>query len=141
MIWSWPGQFRAGAAVDRVTSLLDVGPTLLDLAGAPMKNVAGRSLSRFLSGHGDVQGWPDDALPECCGHRGAHPSRMLREGPWKLVFDIEHDAPAALYHLADDLTEQKNLIGEAAQQDRVARMEMLYREIRGSKRSTPVPGE
>ena len=68
-------------------------------------------------------------------------AHALREGPWKLVFDIEHDAPAALYNLADDLTEQKNLIGEPAQKDRVARMEKLYREIRGSKRSAPVPGE
>ena len=56
MIWSWPGRFRAGTVVDRVTSLLDVGPTLLDLAGAPpMKNVSGRSLSGFLLGGGDVQ--------------------------------------------------------------------------------------
>lgn len=68
-------------------------------------------------------------------HGMAH---ALRAGPWKLVFDIEHDAPAALYHLADDLTEQKNLLGEAAQKERVERMEKLYREIRSSKRSTPV---
>lgn len=68
-------------------------------------------------------------------------AHALREGPWKLVFDIEHDAPAAFFHLADDLTEQKNLIGEPAQKDRIARMEQLYREIRSSKRSTPVPGE
>jgi arylsulfatase A-like enzyme len=68
-------------------------------------------------------------------------AHALREGPWKLVFDIEHDAPAAFFHLADDLTEQKNLIGEPAQKERIARMEQLYREIRSSKRSTPVPGE
>jgi hypothetical protein len=36
---------------------------------------------------------------------------------------------------------EKNLIGEAAQKDRIARMEKLYLEIRGSKRSTPVPSE
>jgi hypothetical protein len=68
-------------------------------------------------------------------------AHALREGPWKLVFDIEHDAPAALYNLADDLTEQQNLIGEPAQKDRLARLQKLYREIRGSKRSTPLPGE
>ncbi|MBI5387907.1 MAG: arylsulfatase [Verrucomicrobia bacterium] len=65
-------------------------------------------------------------------HGMAH---ALREGPWKLVLDIEHDKPAALYNLADDLSEQKNLIADAAQAERVKRMEQLYREIRASKRS------
>ena len=70
-------------------------------------------------------------------HGMAH---ALREGPWKLVLDIEHNAPAALYNLADDLAEQKNLIGDAAQAERITRMAKVYREIRASKRSTPVPG-
>lgn len=65
-------------------------------------------------------------------------AHALREGPWKLVFDIEHNAPVALYNLDDDLTEQKNLIADEAQKERVARMDKIYRNIRGSKRSTPV---
>ena len=65
-------------------------------------------------------------------------AHALREGPWKLVFDIEHDKAVALYNLADDLTEQKNLIGDETQKERIARMDKLYREIRSSKRSTPV---
>lgn len=64
-------------------------------------------------------------------------AHALREGSWKLVLDIEHDKPAALYNLADDLTEQNNLIADPAQADRVARMEQLYRDIRKSDRSTP----
>lgn len=64
-------------------------------------------------------------------------AHALREGPWKLVFDIEHDKPVALYNLTDDLSEQKNLFADTAQADRVKRMEKLYREIRSSKRSTP----
>jgi arylsulfatase A-like enzyme len=67
-------------------------------------------------------------------------AHALREGPWKLVFNIEHDKPVALYNLADDLTEQQNLIADAAQAERIQRMEKLYREIRGSKRSVPVVG-
>ncbi len=65
-------------------------------------------------------------------------AHALREGPWKLVFDIEHDGPAALYNLPDDLTEQKNLIADAAQAERIRRMERIYREIRSSRRSVPV---
>ena len=64
-------------------------------------------------------------------------AHALREGPWKLVFDIAGDKPAALYNLADDLTEKKNLFAEPAHATRVQRMEQLYREIRRSTRSTP----
>jgi arylsulfatase A-like enzyme len=67
-------------------------------------------------------------------HGMAH---ALREGTWKLVLDIENDKPAALYDLADDLAEQKNLISDPAQVERVKRMEKIYRDIRASKRSTP----
>jgi arylsulfatase A-like enzyme len=65
-------------------------------------------------------------------------AHALREGPWKLVFDIEHDQPVALYHLADDLAEQTNRIAEAGQADRVKRLEKAYRDLRASKRSTVV---
>ena len=108
MIWSWPGRFRAGAACAAVTSLLDIGPTLLDLAGAPpMKNVAGRSLSGFSSGDGDVKGWPDDALAECCGSPAGRPSRMLREGPWKIILHHGYDQPQ-LFNLVEDPEEMND---------------------------------
>ncbi|HAK95414.1 MAG TPA: hypothetical protein DCM87_10510 [Planctomycetes bacterium] len=65
-------------------------------------------------------------------------AHALREGSWKLVLDIEGDKPAALYDLAADLGEQKNLIDDPAQAERVTHMEKLYRDIRASKRSTKV---
>ena len=67
-------------------------------------------------------------------------AHALREGPWKLVFNIEHDKPVALYNLDDELVEQQNLIADAAQSERIQRMEKLYREIRASRRSVPVVG-
>jgi arylsulfatase A-like enzyme len=66
-------------------------------------------------------------------------AHALREGPWKLLFDIEHDAPVALHNLDDDLSEQTNLIADPAQADRVQRMTQIYRDICSSKRSTPAP--
>jgi len=102
MIWSWPRRFRVGATVDRVSSLLDIGPTLLALAGAPpMKAAAGRSLTGFLMGEDEVKGWPDDAFAECCGSPAGYPSRMLREGPWKIILHHGHDQPQ-LFNLAED---------------------------------------
>lgn len=63
-------------------------------------------------------------------------AHALRDGPWKLVLDIAQDKPAALYHLANDLAEKKNLIADPAHAARIQRMEKLYRDIRASKRST-----
>jgi hypothetical protein len=63
-------------------------------------------------------------------------AHALRAGSWKLVLDMR-DKPAALYNLAEDLAEQKNLIGASSQAERVRQMEQIYREIRASRRSTP----
>ncbi len=65
-----------------------------------------------------------------------HMPHALREGDWKLTLNIV-DQPAALYNLAEDLAEKKNLIADAAQAERVHRMGQLYREQRAAKRSTP----
>jgi arylsulfatase A-like enzyme len=64
-------------------------------------------------------------------------AHALREGSWKLVFNIEHDKPVALFNLAGDLGEKQNLFDDPAQTERVKRMEKIYRDIRASKRSTP----
>lgn len=64
-------------------------------------------------------------------------AHALRMGPWKLVFDIAHDAPVALYNLDRDLAETNNLIGVPAEQTRIQMMEQRYREIRASARSIP----
>jgi choline-sulfatase len=128
MIWAWPGRFRAGSVVGRVTSLLDIGPTLLELAGAPpMKNVAGRSLSGFLRGGGDVQGWPDDALAECCGYQADQLSRMLREGPWKIIVHHGHDMPQ-LFNLAEDPQEMRDRSDDPACADVRQRLLRRVRE-------------
>ena len=63
-------------------------------------------------------------------------AHALREGPWKLTFDLQ-DKPVALYNLAEDLAEQKNRIDDPAQADRIKRMDQMYRAIRKSKRSLP----
>mgnify|MGYP005841423947 CR=1 FL=1 len=114
MIWSWPGRFRAAAVEHRVTSLLDVGPTLVELAGAPpMKGVSGRSLAGLLQEGGEARNWPDEALAECCGYQADHLSRMLRAGPWKIICHHGFDRPQ-LFHLADDPEEMRDRGGDPA---------------------------
>ncbi len=66
-------------------------------------------------------------------------AHAIREGTWKLVFNIQ-DQPAALYDLSADLAEAHNLLDDPGQADRVKRLERVYREIRASRRSTPPLG-
>ena len=101
MIWSWPGQLEEGNRVSEVTSLLDVGATLLDLGDAnPLPGTRGRSLKGFLEGSG-VPDWPDDALSENYSGRGEPPARMVRQGPWKLNHYHGYDAPQ-LFNIDED---------------------------------------
>lgn len=111
MLWSWPGAFRAGAEVDAVTSLLDIGPTLADLAGAePLPERRGSSLTGFLYPHGDTSTWPDVAFAETYA-LAQRPARMLRSGRYKLnvyhgyddcqLFDMQTD-PGEVHDLARD---------------------------------------
>jgi arylsulfatase A-like enzyme len=65
-------------------------------------------------------------------------AHALYEGDWKLVLDIA-DQPAALYDLAADLTEQHNLLPVPAHAQRVTEMTQLYRQVRNSTRSVPLP--
>lgn len=114
MIWSWPGHFAEGRTVDQVTSLLDVGPTLVDLAdGEPMPCVAGRSLTGFLTGDGDVPDWPDVAFAENYARQDEPVARMVRRGPWKLNCYDGHDLPQ-LFNLADDPAELHDLGADPA---------------------------
>jgi len=101
LLASWPGHFPAGRRVSEVVSLLDVGPTLLDLAGTePLAEVAGESLRPLWTPGADRTEWRNEALAEHCGSLLDPSSRMIRQGPWKLVhyegyepqlFNLEED--------------------------------------------------
>jgi choline-sulfatase len=101
MIVSWPGRFVGGRVVDAVASLIDAGPTLLDIAGAgPIPDASGRSLAGFLRGTPPAD-WPNEAFCEFNGLLGDQPSCMVRSGPWKLNYYHEFRSHQ-LFNLRDD---------------------------------------
>lgn len=102
LIASRPGHFAAGAEVDAVVNLIDLAPTLVDIAGGEaMADVSGRSLLPMLRDGRAPDDWPNATFAECIGAHGDQPSAMLREGAWKLMWYPEFDA-ALLYNLDDD---------------------------------------
>ena len=114
-IISWPGKLPAGAVRDQMAHSCDWFPTLAELAGVPLPEVAlnGRSLAELLQ-RADAPS-PHEVLHwEFPTNRWA-----VRKGDWKLLgnpMDPTLDEPlpegAYLYNLADDPGEQTNLAEE-----------------------------
>ena len=111
---------RVGASV----SLVDILPTLVDLAGGDSAalgaTIDGHSLAPWLNGG---EG-PDEVIGEYLAEGAIAPMLMIRRGPWKFI----HSAPDPdmLFNLVDDPTEDSNL---AAHPGHTARVEDFRREI------------
>ncbi len=101
MIISAPGRYPKGVVRDEVVSLLDIGPTLTDIAGAePMPAICGSRLTPLLSAD-EADDWRDEAISELTGSvRGDPPGRMIRSGPWKLI--QYHGYEPMLFNLDED---------------------------------------
>jgi choline-sulfatase len=102
LIFSRPGVWEEDASVEAVVSLIDIGPTVLDVAGAePLPRVAGRSLSGFLQNAGKRLSWPNEIYCEYIGAHGDAPSCMIRRREWKLMYYSEFDT-FLLFNLEED---------------------------------------
>jgi arylsulfatase A len=104
----WPGHFKAGAKIDRITSVIDLHPTILDLCGVTNSTglpLDGRSLKPLLTAVGASE-WPERAL-FTHAERPASPSSMfpgaIRTQNFNLVNGTE------LYHVAEDPGERVNV--------------------------------
>ncbi len=107
-----PGACRCGEDTATCTSLIDLAPTLLELAAAPaLPDAQGRSLVPVLAGTHDPADWAD-AYAEFFGQRFVYTQRITWHGPWKYIF-----SPGGideLYNLADDPHEMNNLAADPA---------------------------
>ncbi len=105
LIWSWPGHFTAGIQSDALVGLLDVAPTLMEVAGLPIPDrMQGRSLLLILMGEAPPDHHRDFVR---CEYYNAidepHESfaTMYRDRRWKLV--VYHDLGLGeLYDMEQD---------------------------------------
>ena len=112
-----PGRFAPGR-VAKPVSLLDLFPTLLDLAGddpgrgapAPVEPLPGTSLRPLLEG--DATAGPAEVLAEYLGEGAAGPLVMIRRGHFKYLTGT--DSPPQLFDLAADPDELSNLAADPA---------------------------
>ena len=104
----WPGITRPGRVVDEPVSSIDFFPTICEAAGAPAGKVDGRSLLPLLRGEKS----PERPLFWHYPHysdQGGRPSGAIRLGDWKLI-EFYEDGRLELFHLAEDVGEQRNLV-------------------------------
>ena len=111
---STPGG-KAGQRVSANCGLVDLLPTLLDLAtgGKPpalADHCDGHSLANWL--HGTDAAWKDEALIEFTSEGVYAPAFILRKGHYKYVY-CEGD-PGMLFDMHNDLKELRNLCQEPA---------------------------
>ena len=126
LVFHCPAAFRA-RRVPTPVSLVDVLPTLVDLAGNGEADgiagpVDGRSLAQAL--RGNDEGVPRDVLAEYCGEGVPAPWFMIRRGRHKYVH-CETTAPL-LFDLAGDPEERRDLAQDAAH---AATREDLQQEV------------
>lgn len=108
-IFTWPGNFPAGAVIDDAATALDVMPTLaeiLDLQLPTDRIIDGRSITGLLDEDPETGLIRDEvfywSLPTPDGMEYA-----VREGPWKMILDPDGE-PAYLFNLDKDRFEVVN---------------------------------
>jgi len=109
LVWA-PGRFAGGRRIAGKCQLFDLGPTILELAGAePPKPFQARSLLPALKG--DSWAGRDFVFSEQAGDvalTGARLITMVRDDRWKAVF-IHGAQDGQLFDLANDPSETENL--------------------------------
>ena len=122
-IANWPGRIPAGSVVEQPMHAVDLLPTLAGLAGAPIKP------AKPLDG---VDVWPAIA--------GGKPSARnevvynlevyraaIRQGDWKLVWNVLLPSKVELFDLAKDPAEKTNLADKHP--DKVREMQRRIEEL------------
>lgn len=110
LIFAGPG-IEAGHVVGMPVGLLDLAPTLTEVAGGSMPPEAeGRSLAPVLGGEGLG---PEPIYSESL-YRVPWELKSLRQGDYKLIYNPDQDS-YELYDLAIDPLEQQDLSSEASQ--------------------------
>lgn len=108
-----PWMQQEGKQIEVPVSGVDLYPTILDLAGIPLKSkqyIDGVSIKPLLE-RDSIASRPLYWHYPHYGNQGGEPTSIIREGNWKLIYYWE-DHHIELYDLQSDISESNNLLGE-----------------------------
>jgi choline-sulfatase len=117
LIVSAPGRF-APRRIAASVSLVDVLPTLVDIAGGDISALGGTIDGRSLRPHLESGAGHDEVIGEYVAEGAIAPVVMIRRGPWKFIHSPPD--PDQLYDVAADPKERDNLASQPAHADRLA---------------------
>lgn len=124
-IASWPGTIPAGSTSDETLMSMDLLPTFGNLAGAHPpadRKIDGMNITPILKG--------DPSAVQRDLHWQSGDAWAVRSGPWKLMG--QHDKPASLVNLRNDIGETDNLLGrEPARADELMKAREQWIESLG----------
>jgi choline-sulfatase len=131
-----PGRFAGGPrTVTHNVSLVDLFPTLCDIAGLPIPDgLDGRSLVPLLEG--DAGGWPNEVYCELY-HELNGPSEMVKADDLKYFRFRGKGWPEQLFDLAADPGETRNLVDDPAYAADLQRLRARLDAFEWGPRSTP----
>ncbi len=113
LIVSWPGHVPTGQVRAENVSLLDLGPTLLDLCDVDaLPGASGTSFRGLLTGADTSRkntAWKNTAIAEHAERGSPVACRMVRSGGWKLNY--YHGLPPELFQMQEDPGETTDLAG------------------------------
>ncbi len=121
LVLRWPGVLPEGRLVGETVQLLDLAPTIVDLAGLPIpERMQGQSLKPLLADSGPGRWRPRPAISEWRRRTDQLGTRIVDafsviEGEWKLVRNVARPADVPefeLYHHKTDPLDQKNVASE-----------------------------
>jgi arylsulfatase A-like enzyme len=143
-IWSWPGHLPPHTAIDDPVELIDIAPTLLDLAGLDVpEELEGRSLVEQMHGRASDPHRPTfseyntalapiggaDWIPKEATWEPEHDRRvMVRHDGWKLDCNYgpsDYGDDGALYDLRADPDELDNLFDKPEHQSKVDQLKQI----------------
>ncbi len=110
----WPGATKPSSVCRVPVTSTDFYPTLLDLAGLPLKprqHLDGLSLAPVLRGGTELQREAIFWHYPHYGNQGGSPGGAVRAGDWKLILWYEDDR-LELFNLRRDIGEKNNLADE-----------------------------
>ena len=111
LFFVWPGVIPSEASCSTPFSSPDLYPTLLDLAGLPLRPVQhcdGFSFASLLRQEGEIKEHPVFWHYPHYGNQGGTPACAIRLGVYKLIEFFE-DGRLELYHLGEDIGERRDI--------------------------------